>query len=173
MRRTMPGRHCGPPTRAGSVRHIRTADLSPGTRGYPTVVPQNLPPVGAISGSANAAILRPPRGHQRQLQQPETSISRARSLMGWRWPATPMPPAALVCRGCQYRLIDVEAGQLALEVGNLRQIVVDDIGVARISDQEILVVAFRRIETLERIHARDDRVTEHMRLLQLGDVGQR
>src|ERR1700733_1074920 len=74
---------------------------------------------------------------------------------------------ALSARRYQNRLIDVDLRELALKIVDLGQVVIDDVGIARISDQKILVVAFSRIEALERIDPGDNRRVEHVCLLEL------
>ena len=51
----------------------------------------------------------------------------------------------------------IEIGKLLLQRAQLRQIVVDDIGVRRIAREEILVVLLCRVESFSWDHLRHDR----------------
>src|ERR1700676_301207 len=76
-------------------------------------------------------------------------------------------------RGYQGGLLDIDLWELALQIRDLRQVIEDDVWVARIPDQKILVVGLGRIEALQRIDTRDDPVAEHVGLIQLGNIRQR
>src|SRR5580693_616819 len=64
--------------------------------------------------------------------------------------------------GGQRRVGAVERGEHALEVRNLRQVVIDDVGIARILCQKVLVIVLGAIKRLARFDRGDDRRAEHM-----------
>src|SRR6516225_3487368 len=63
--------------------------------------------------------------------------------------AGPQPKS--VRRG-PHRLLAVIVRKQPFQLCDLREIVVEDIGMIRVANQEILVVGLRRIEALQRIH---------------------
>src|SRR5271156_2277883 len=73
-------------------------------------------------------------------------------------------------RGREHRLRVIERRKDALEIPDLRQVVVFDVGRIRMMHQIILVIALCRIEPLERLDACRDRPREGVRLVQLRDV---
>ena len=77
---------------------------------------------------------------------------------------------SLSCRDYQHGLVDVDLRKLALQVRDLRQIVIDNIGIARISYQKILMVGLGWIEPFQRHHLGHDRSTEYLGVVQLLDV---
>jgi len=79
--------------------------------------------------------------------------------------------APLLRRGDGDRLLAPGIGKEALQVGDLGQVVDDDVGIGRVADQEVLVIALGRIEALERVDAGDDRAGEGAGLAELGDIG--
>ena len=79
-----------------------------------------------------------------------------------------MPVPALVVR--QYGLPAIEIRKRALEILDLRNVVHRDVGLRRIVDQIILMVALRRIKSFQRIYAGDNRARKRMGAIQLRDV---
>ena len=65
----------------------------------------------------------------------------------------------------------VEIGEQALQLRDLRQVVIDDIGVVRIPGEEILVIVLGRVEAAAELDGGDDRGAEDMGLAELGDIG--
>ncbi len=58
-----------------------------------------------------------------------------------------------------------------LQVFDLWQVVIDDVGVGRVQRQEILVILLGRVEAGIVGDLGDDRLFEDMRLVELGDIG--
>src|SRR5208282_5141435 len=61
------------------------------------------------------------------------------------------------------RLGAIDGGKQALQIGDLRQIVEDDVGVARIFSQEVLMIVLGAIECPARFDRGDDGRPEHVR----------
>ena len=81
--------------------------------------------------------------------------------------------ALLLRRHQQHRLLAPILRPDALEGGNLGQVVIDDIGIGRITDQEILVIVLGPVEALERLDLGGDGAGENLRRVELGDIGPR
>src|SRR5215470_19006619 len=65
----------------------------------------------------------------------------------------------------------IDVREEALEVVDLGQIVVDDVGVARVPRQEVLMIVLGGEEFLVGLDLGDDRRFVDPRLVELGDVG--
>src|ERR1051326_9604551 len=63
-------------------------------------------------------------------------------------------------RGARASLLLQQLRELFLQMIELRQIVVDDVGIVRIAVEEMLMVVLGRIEALERDHLCHDRSEE-------------
>ena len=59
--------------------------------------------------------------------------------------------------GNQHRLCRGRGRENLLQVRDLRQVVVDDVGIGRVERQEILMIVLGRVEGLERLQRGDDR----------------
>src|SRR3569833_38990 len=121
--------------------------------------------------SQNSSCLTMPSAHGRTLRGRCTTSSKVLTRQGPAWRNGIAQVSSDLTRCREYRAVPKHIGQLPLEILDLRQIVVDDVGYVRVVNQVILVVGLGRIKTLQRIDARDDRAAENMRLLQLTDVG--
>src|SRR5690349_2762517 len=64
----------------------------------------------------------------------------------------------------------IKGRQLLLELGELGQVVVDDVRLIRVKREIVLVIVLGRIELVERHYLRDDRLAEHLRGVELRDV---
>src|SRR5580692_1372005 len=73
----------------------------------------------------------------------------------------------------EHRRSAIEFWKGAPEILDFRYVVDGDVRLRWIMDQIILVVAFRAIETLERVNAGNDRPRKRMRLIELADVSLR
>ena len=71
------------------------------------------------------------------------------------------------------RLSAIKFRKRALEILDLGNVIDRDIRLGWIVDQVVLVITLRRIETLERIYASDDRPRKCVCLIQLADIGLR
>ena len=95
------------------------------------------------------------------------------------WPFRTKDPA-------QYRRIDqgwdlqglgpgeedvLQLGEESLQILDLRQVVVDDVGLVGMVDEIILVVGLCCGKSLQRLDLRHDLLAVHRRLIQLRDVG--
>src|SRR5215510_8128713 len=79
--------------------------------------------------------------------------------------------SVLLHRGNGHRLIAIDIREQPLQVGDLRQIVENDIRIGGIANEEVLMIGLRREETLQGIDPGNDRATEYSCLIELGDVG--
>src|SRR5882724_4476054 len=68
-------------------------------------------------------------------------------------------------------MITVVNGEYALQVLDLRQIIVGDVGVRWIVYQVVLVIALGRVKPFQVVHAGDDGAVKYTRRAQLGDIG--
>src|SRR5579872_4689922 len=69
--------------------------------------------------------------------------------------------------------IAIHLGEDSLQRRDLRQIVVDDVGIVRIVDQKILMITLGRIETVQRLDSGHDRIFEGVGGRKLGNIGAR
>ncbi len=105
------------------------------------------------------------------------SLGRAGRGLGLRLPAAAAKRAArrdlaaYTDLGDEYRVRSKLCREQALEVLDLRHVVVDDIGIGRVVGQEILMVALRRIEGPVRLDGGDDGGVVEAGLVQLVDIG--
>src|SRR5271169_1573160 len=116
--------------------------------------------------------LRPTRS---ELTQLDRSAPVTRATRVWRSGSMVMRVQEGLVRGLgrrdKNRLGPVELRKQTFEVGDLRQVLGRDVGLARVQGQVILMVRLGRIELPARFDHGDDRGGEDMRLVELGDVG--
>src|SRR5208283_943845 len=108
------------------------------------------------------------------------SVTKCESCRSSIWMIPGSVPATFMMRylsveraGCrnQYRIGAIEIRQDTLQIGNLREIVDDDIGAVGMAGQVILMVGFGRVERPVGLDTGDDRGCEHVRLVELCDIG--
>src|SRR5271170_7196399 len=99
--------------------------------------------------------------------------ARGPALPSWRCcKATSNRPGSVRAgRRDEHRIGAIGLWKVALQLLDLRQVVDDDVGVARILRQKILMIGLGRIEGPAGLDGGDDRGVERMRLVELGDIG--
>jgi hypothetical protein len=74
------------------------------------------------------------------------------------------------CFRDQHRIIAIKLGEQAFQIGDLRQVVIDDIGVGGVQRQEVLMIGFCRIEAAARLDLGDDGRMIELRLIELRNI---
>jgi len=75
------------------------------------------------------------------------------------------------CGGNQHWIRAIGCGEQTFQILDLRQIVVDDVRMARMPREEILMIVLGRVELPIRLDLRDDRSIEEARLVELRNIG--
>src|SRR2546421_4671484 len=83
------------------------------------------------------------------------------------------PSVSDLCSGYQRRLLDVVLRKDLLQVLDLRQVIIGNIGLARVQRQVILVIGLGRIKPLQRTDLGHDRLLVDLGGIELRDIGLR